>query len=304
MQVSSDSIPWIQQEKAAREARKAATAAAAAREAKKAAAAAVAAAARQAQLAPPSAKYIGSSVEDPTGRHLGIIQASVGPCWRLHTNMQLKKTEENAKWRLGPCKLEPGFKVKVIVSPSVAYRHTPTPQDLKKPDQVESYGSIITVVEWQGDWVRGAKGWLPMRAPTTTGKTELLQWADETEKIDKPVAREKEAEKEAEKEVEEWNEDWWVFSMLKCRVCLGNPYLIEGNLMKPDGMHDLVWCTNPEDELETLAEEWDVAHGHDSYFVKGQEGHQAGGRGVHNNEYIVFHPFQVLPLYKVDYTIS
>lgn len=90
--------------------------------------------------------------------------------------------------------------------------------------------------------------------------------------------------------------------MLLCRVCLGNPFLIESNLMTPDAMHDFVWCQDPSDAIECLAEPWDLTRGHDSFFVKGQASHGAG-LGVFNNEYIVFQPQQVLPLYKVDYIL-
>lgn len=92
------------------------------------------------------------------------------------------------------------------------------------------------------------------------------------------------------------------YSMLLCRVCLGNPYLIEGNLLSGPAMHDVCWCQDPSEFLETLAEDWSVAKGHDSYYVKGQSGSQKHGLGVYNNEYIVFQPYQILPLYRVDYT--
>jgi len=92
-----------------------------------------------------------------------------------------------------------------------------------------------------------------------------------------------------------------VHSMLVCRVCLGNPYLIEGNLLSGSAMHDLCACQDPSEYLESLAEDWGVANGHDSYYVKGQSGSQKLGLGVQNSEYIVFQPFQILPLYRVDY---
>merc|ERR1712151_195612 len=93
-----------------------------------------------------------------------------------------------------------------------------------------------------------------------------------------------------------------VYSMLRCRVVLGNPYLIEGNLLSGSAMHDLCWCKDPSDFLDKIAEDWSVTKGHDSYYVKGQAGSQKHGLGVHNNEYIVFQPYQILPLYRVDYT--
>jgi hypothetical protein len=93
------------------------------------------------------------------------------------------------------------------------------------------------------------------------------------------------------------------YSMLRCRVCLGNPYLIEGNLLSGPAMHDVCWCQDPSEFLESLSEDWSVAKGHDSFYVKGQCGSQKQGLGVYNNEYIVFQPYQILPLYRVDYTI-
>jgi len=93
------------------------------------------------------------------------------------------------------------------------------------------------------------------------------------------------------------------YSMLRCRVVLGNPYMIEGNLLKGDAMHDVCWCQDPSDFVETVAEDWSVANGHDAYYVRGQSGKQKHGLGVFNNEYIVFQPYQILPLYRVDYTV-
>jgi len=95
-----------------------------------------------------------------------------------------------------------------------------------------------------------------------------------------------------------------VYSMLRCRVCLGNPYLIEGNLLKGDAMHDMCWCQDPSDALESCAEAWGVAKGHDAFYVKGMAGSQKAGLGVYNSEYIVFQPYQILPLYQVDYVIE
>merc|ERR1711879_507031 len=94
-----------------------------------------------------------------------------------------------------------------------------------------------------------------------------------------------------------------VYSMLRCRVCLGNPYLIEGNLLSGQAMHDLCWCQDPSDMLES-SEEWSVARGHDAFFVRGLSGSQKAGLGVFNNEYIVFQPYQILPLYRVDYVLQ
>merc|ERR1712107_215222 len=63
-----------------------------------------------------------------------------------------------------------------------------------------------------------------------------------------------------------------VYSMLFCRVCLGNPYLIEGNLLASSAMHDVCWCQDPTEQLETTAEDWSLARGHDTYYVRGLSG--------------------------------
>jgi len=93
------------------------------------------------------------------------------------------------------------------------------------------------------------------------------------------------------------------YSMIRCKVCLGNPYMIDGNLLSAAAMHDTCWCNDPSEFLDKLAEDWSIAKGHDSYYVKGQAGSQKHGLGVHNDEYIVFQPYQILPLYRVDYAI-
>merc|ERR1712048_110392 len=95
-----------------------------------------------------------------------------------------------------------------------------------------------------------------------------------------------------------------VYSMLRCRVLLGNPYLIEGNLLSGSAMHDMCWCQNPSDALETSAEDWSISKGHDSFYVRGLAGAQKAGLGVYNNEYVVFHPYQILPVYQVDYIVE
>merc|ERR1719329_2072561 len=99
-------------------------------------------------------------------------------------------------------------------------------------------------------------------------------------------------------------EDGAVYSMLRCRVVLGNPYLIEGNLLKANAMHDMCWCQNPADSLESCAEVWEVSKGHDAFYNRGLAGEQKPGLGVYNSEYVVFQPYQILPLYKVDYMLE
>lgn len=95
-----------------------------------------------------------------------------------------------------------------------------------------------------------------------------------------------------------------VYSMLRCRVCLGSPYLIEGNLMQADAMHDMCWCQNPEDTLESCGDTWSIAKGHDAFYVRGLAGAQKAGLGVYNSEYVIFQPYQILPLYQVDYILE
>merc|ERR1712110_314219 len=74
-----------------------------------------------------------------------------------------------------------------------------------------------------------------------------------------------------------------VYSMLRCRGCLGNPYLIEGNLLKGDAMHNMCWCQDPTDALETSAEAWGVEKGHEAFYVRGLAGAQKAGLGVYNS---------------------
>merc|ERR1712048_1526748 len=95
-----------------------------------------------------------------------------------------------------------------------------------------------------------------------------------------------------------------VYSMLRCKVLLGNPYLIEGNLLENKAMHNLCWCKNPGDMLETYAEDWNTEKGHDAYYVRGLAGASKAGLGVYNSEYVVFQPYQILPLYQVDYVLG
>eukprot|EP00929_Paragymnodinium_shiwhaense_P071328 TRINITY_DN3627_c0_g1_i1.p1 TRINITY_DN3627_c0_g1~~TRINITY_DN3627_c0_g1_i1.p1 ORF type:complete len:984 (-),score=144.64 TRINITY_DN3627_c0_g1_i1:280-3231(-) len=95
-----------------------------------------------------------------------------------------------------------------------------------------------------------------------------------------------------------------VYSMLRCRVLLGNPYLIEGNLLKDDAMHNMCWCQDPSESLESAAESWCTQKGHDAFFIRGQAGAQKHGLGVYNSEYVLFHPYQILPMYQIDYVVD
>eukprot|EP01064_Diplonema_japonicum_P015222 TRINITY_DN2297_c0_g3_i2.p1 TRINITY_DN2297_c0_g3~~TRINITY_DN2297_c0_g3_i2.p1 ORF type:complete len:939 (+),score=239.22 TRINITY_DN2297_c0_g3_i2:37-2853(+) len=94
-----------------------------------------------------------------------------------------------------------------------------------------------------------------------------------------------------------------VHSLVRCRVNLGNPYLIEANLLEGDGLHNIVNCVDPTNYLSATGEGWDTQKGHDSYFVKGLKHKAKVGFGVINSEYIIFQPYQVLPLYIVNYTV-
>eukprot|EP01064_Diplonema_japonicum_P038067 TRINITY_DN910_c0_g1_i3.p1 TRINITY_DN910_c0_g1~~TRINITY_DN910_c0_g1_i3.p1 ORF type:complete len:919 (+),score=285.69 TRINITY_DN910_c0_g1_i3:63-2819(+) len=95
-----------------------------------------------------------------------------------------------------------------------------------------------------------------------------------------------------------------VYSLVKCRVNLGNPYLIEANLKASNGLHDVVRCVDPSAFIKPLKKvEWDLIKSHDSYYVKGLGSNAKTGFGVINSEYIIFQPAQVLPLYVVDYKV-
>ena len=91
-------------------------------------------------------------------------------------------------------------------------------------------------------------------------------------------------------------------SLVRCRVNLGNPFMIDSKLKQKDGMHHMTRAEDPTEFLENNTHTWNTSKGHDSYFVKGMGGAAAAsGRGVRNSEYVVFHPALVLPLYVVDY---
>lgn len=95
-----------------------------------------------------------------------------------------------------------------------------------------------------------------------------------------------------------------VYTMLRCQTNLGSPYLIEGSLLRGDAMHDVCRPTDPSDFLDHCPEEWDHRRGMTAYFAKGQGYATKAGHQVMNNEYIVFHPYQVWPRYVVKYTLE
>ena len=92
-------------------------------------------------------------------------------------------------------------------------------------------------------------------------------------------------------------------SLVRCRVNLGSPYMIEGNLQEQHGLHNVVRCVDPSAHVDASPHEWDALRGHDSYYVKGLGRKAKHGYGVINNEFVVFHPAQVLPMYVVDYCV-
>jgi len=211
---------------------------------------------------------VGGTIQGLNGEVWGKVVADNGNCWQLASGRIAKKETEGSRWIWQP---PPG-----------------------------SGGSGVGTTILGADWsvwgkVVADEGtcWRLDSGRIAKKETEGVRWWwDETS----GVAGEGTGEADGP-EME-------VYSMLWCRVCLGSPYLIEGNLLGESAMHDICWCQDPSDMLETIAEEWNVATGHDTYYVRGLGGGQKAGLGVYNSEYIVFQPFQVLPLYKVDYVLN
>merc|ERR1712056_117356 len=52
-----------------------------------------------------------------------------------------------------------------------------------------------------------------------------------------------------------------VYSLIRCRVCIGAPYVIKGNKATPDAMHDFCECQDPTEKLEVGAQPWFVKAG-------------------------------------------
>lgn len=92
------------------------------------------------------------------------------------------------------------------------------------------------------------------------------------------------------------------YSLLRCRVLLGNPYCIEGDKKHRNSLHDYCQCQNPRAEMESPPQSWIPWASHDSFVVRGSS--KRRGYGTNYNEYIVFHPYQILPLYRVDYVLE
>ena len=87
-------------------------------------------------------------------------------------------------------------------------------------------------------------------------------------------------------------------SLVRCRVNLGKPFLIDSNLKQEDGTHHMTYPKDPTELLENNTDTWDTVKGHSSYLVKGQGSAAKKNLG---SEYVLFHPSHVLPLYVVDY---
>eukprot|EP00928_Gymnodinium_smaydae_P083410 TRINITY_DN66641_c0_g1_i1.p1 TRINITY_DN66641_c0_g1~~TRINITY_DN66641_c0_g1_i1.p1 ORF type:complete len:884 (-),score=88.63 TRINITY_DN66641_c0_g1_i1:233-2884(-) len=92
-----------------------------------------------------------------------------------------------------------------------------------------------------------------------------------------------------------------VYSLLRCQVCLANPYLIAAKRTL-EALHDACSCRDPGDEVINAPEAWSNNAGHDAYFVRGTT--SGSGVSVGFNEYILFHPYQALPVYRVDYVLD
>lgn len=94
-----------------------------------------------------------------------------------------------------------------------------------------------------------------------------------------------------------------IYSLLRCRVCLGNPFCIETDKLHRDSLHDFCRCQDPTADIVNGSQQWVPWATYDSFVVRGSP-RARQGFGAHCNEYIVFHPYQILPLYCVDYSFA
>eukprot|EP01062_Namystynia_karyoxenos_P031562 TRINITY_DN2340_c0_g3_i1.p1 TRINITY_DN2340_c0_g3~~TRINITY_DN2340_c0_g3_i1.p1 ORF type:complete len:511 (+),score=144.63 TRINITY_DN2340_c0_g3_i1:730-2262(+) len=92
-------------------------------------------------------------------------------------------------------------------------------------------------------------------------------------------------------------------ALLYCKTNLGNPYLIEDDLVAEDAMHDFIRCDDPAGALRNVAEDYDTEGGHNSYYIRGKGDGAQRGRAVRNGEYAVFHPARILPQFLVRYEL-
>ena len=93
------------------------------------------------------------------------------------------------------------------------------------------------------------------------------------------------------------------YSQLYCRVNLGSPCLIRGNLLEPDAMHHVYSCVDPENYLDRVVQPYNSATRHETYHVDGLgiDRHMRG-RSVINSEYVVFAPSHAVATYVVTYS--
>jgi len=212
------------------------------------------------------ASGVGAVIHGMDGEVWGRVVESTtrGHCWRLESGRMAKKETEGVRWRWAPAGGASSSGVGACILGA----------------DLSSWGRVVAD---EGHCWRLESGRMAKK------ETEGARWWWDESKQGAPAPASSEK---------------MVYSMLWCRVCLGSPYLIEGNLLSGSAMHDVVWCQDPSEQLETLADEWNVANGHDAYYVRGLSGTQKQGLGVYNSEYIVFQPYQVLPMYRVDYVIE
>lgn len=208
---------------------------------------------------------VGAIIQGLDGRDWGRVVEDEGDVWLLESGRIAKKETEGYRWRWAPTGKTPSSGVGACIVGS-------------------DWSSWGRVVADEGHCWRLESGRIAKK------ETEGVRWwwddsCDDSQGTPQTTTK-------------------CVYSMIWCRVCLGSPYLIEGNLLSGSAMHDVCWCQDPSEQLETLADEWNVAAGHDAYYVRGLSGAQRQGLGVYNSEYIVFQPYQVLPMYRVDYTIE
>jgi len=103
------------------------------------------------------------------------------------------------------------------------------------------------------------------------------------------------------------------FRMVLCSVAMGHVLQLDGELKKPDSMHDVfslrgLWKGDLEKMFVQKKEhafcpDAPPAEQHDLMYVAGQSSGKSG-LTVINSEYISFHPYQCLPRYEIVYEVS
>ena len=91
--------------------------------------------------------------------------------------------------------------------------------------------------------------------------------------------------------------------LLRVRVVSGAAYALDGELARPDAMHDVVHCADPRERFcpRGPCPSWGA---HDAYYALGQGSMAKDGLSVARTECVLFHPWQVLPLYQITYTVK